>query len=96
MRTYEVMFITAPTLEVDQQEAIIDRLSRVITDRGGTVANVDRWGKRRLAYEIAGHREGNYTVLSFQADPSVGMELERVMRITDGIIRYLLVKQESA
>ncbi len=95
LRAYEVMFITDPNLEVDQHEAILDRLTRVVAERGGSVANVDRWGKRRLAYEIAGHREGNYTVMSFQADPSVGVELERVMRITDGIIRYLIVKQED-
>lgn len=96
MRAYEMMFITDPNLEVDQQEAILQRLSQVVTERGGTIVNVDRWGKRRLAYEIAGHREGNYTVVAFQAGPAVGVELERVLRITDGVIRYLIVKQGEA
>ncbi len=95
MRSYEVMFIMAPTLEAEESEAIINRVTKVITDRGGAIQNIDRWGKRRLAYEIAGHRDGNYTVVTFQAPAGVGTELERVLGITDGVIRYLLVLQPA-
>lgn len=96
MRTYEVMFIMDPTLETEDTDKIIDRLTQTVADHGGAVTNIDRWGKRRLAYEIAGHRDGNYTVMTFQSLPQSGGELERVLRITDGVIRYLLVNQEDS
>lgn len=95
MRSYEVMFILDPTLETEDSDKVIDRLAQAVADQGGSVTNVDRWGKRRMAYEIAGHRDGNYTVMTFQGSPDSGGELERVLRITDGVIRYLLVNQED-
>lgn len=93
MRSYEVMFIMAPNLESEETEAIINKVTKVITDRDGVIQSIDRWGKRKLAYEIAGHRDGNYTVVTFQGPPQVVAELERVLGITDGVIRYLVVKQ---
>lgn len=95
MRAYEVVFIVDPTLENDEAEKILDRVVEVLSNQGASVTNVDRWGRRRLAYEIAGHRDGNYTVVSFQGPSHAGAELERVLRITDGVIRHLLVKQED-
>lgn len=96
MRSYEVMFILDPTLETEDAEKIIERLAQTVADHGGTVTNIDRWGKRRLAYEIDGHRDGNYTVMTFQGPPHSSGELERVLRITDGVIRHLVVKQEDS
>lgn len=95
MRSYEVVFIVDPTLENEEAEKILERVVQVLSEQGASVANVDRWGRRRLAYEIAGHRDGNYTVISFQGPSQAGAELERVLRITDGVIRHLLVKQED-
>lgn len=95
MRTYEVMIVTNPDLDSEQQDAIVNRITKFIADGGGTVRDVERWGRRRLAYEIAGHRDGEYTVLTFQAGPQVGYDLERVIRLTDGVIRHLIVKREA-
>ncbi len=93
MRSYELALVVDPTLEAEASEGVLERITKTITDGGGAIDNIDRWGRRRLAYEIDGHREGNYFIVNFNADPGLGTELERVMRIMDGVIRYLLVKQ---
>lgn len=96
MPNYEVVYITDPQLDTEQNDALLERLKQVLSDKGATVENVDLWGKRKLAYEIANHREGNYTVLTFAGSPEASEELERVMRINDGIIRHLLVRREES
>ncbi len=95
MRTYEVMLVTNPELDSEQQDAIVERITRFIGDGGGTVREVERWGRRRLAYEIAGHRDGEYTVVTFEAEPQVGYDLERVVRLTEGVIRHIIVRREA-
>lgn len=95
MPNYEVVYITDPQLDTEQNDAILERLRQVLSDKGANVQNVDLWGKRKLAYEVAGHREGNYTVLAFEGSPEASEELERIMRINDGIIRHLLVRREE-
>ncbi|HEY8488019.1 MAG TPA: 30S ribosomal protein S6 [Thermaerobacter sp.] len=95
MRAYELMYITRPDLDEEAEKALLDRLQKIITDGGGNVENVDVWGRRRLAYEIAGYREGHYTVVQFQAPAGVTHELERVIRITDDIIRHIIVLREK-
>ncbi len=95
MRTYEVMLVTDPDLDAEQQDAIVERVTKFIADGGGTVREVERWGRRRLAYEIAGHRDGEYTVVTFEAEPRVGYDLERVVRLTEGVIRHIIVRREA-
>ncbi|EKP94786.1 MULTISPECIES: 30S ribosomal protein S6 [Thermaerobacter] len=95
MRAYELMYITRPDLDEEAEKALLDRLQKIITDGGGTVEQVDVWGRRRLAYEIAGYREGHYTVVQFQGPAGVTHELERVIRITDDIIRHIIVLREK-
>ncbi len=95
MRAYELMYITRPDLDEEAEKALLDRLQKIITDGGGTVEQVDVWGRRRLAYEIAGYREGHYTVVQFQGPAGATHELERVIRITDDIIRHIIVLREK-
>lgn len=95
MRSYELMFILDPTLDTEAAEKIVERVTQLIVAQGGEVTGLDRWGSRRLAYEIAGHREGNYNVLTFRCSPEGSQEVNRVLRITDGVLRHLLVKQEE-
>lgn len=94
MRDYETMFILKPDLDEEVVEAVIARFQGLITDGGGTVAGVNKWGKRRLAYEIQGYGEGIYVIMEFSAKADVARELERVFRITDEVIRHLLIKKE--
>ncbi len=94
MNKYEVMYIVKPA-EEEAVEAVAAKFESLITTNGGTIDKVDRWGKRRLAYEIKDFNEGVYFVVYFTAPASVVAELERVMKITDEILRHMVVKQED-
>lgn len=95
MRPYELVFVLRPDLEEEAVQATIDRTTQIIERGGGSVDNVDRWGKRRLSYEIQGHRDGNYTILQFQSDQAVTSELERVLQLSEDVIRYLTVRRDE-
>ena len=95
MTDYEVMFIVKPDLDEETTTAVVDKLQRVLTERGATIVNVDRWGRRRLAYEVAGFNDGQYVVMNFQSQPEAAKELERVMKISDEVIRYLLIRKDD-
>jgi len=87
--TYECVFILRPDLDDEATEAAIQRVLGQIAEIGGTVENTDRWGKRRLAYEINDQHEGIYTVVKFQAAPGQTAELERNLRIFEQVLRYM-------
>lgn len=93
MRKYEVMFIVKP-LEEEATNAVIAKFENIITNNGGTVDKTDRWGKRRLAYEIKDTTEGFYVLLHMTAEAKVVTELDRVMKITDDIVRHLIIKED--
>ena len=95
MRKYETIFIQHPSLDEEAINANIEKFKGVIENGGGTVENVDFWGKRKLAYEIAKVNEGFYTLINFEANTELPKELDRVFRITDGVIRHIVVKQEN-
>ena len=91
MRKYETIFIQNPTLDEEAVNANIEKFKGIIENGGGTVDNVDVWGKRKLAYEINKMNEGFYTLVNFTAGPELPKELDRVFRITDGIMRPIIV-----
>ena len=95
MRKYETIFILHPSLDEEAVKANIEKFKGVIENGGGTVENLDFWGKRKLAYEIAKVNEGFYTLINFEANTELPKELDRVFRITDGVIRHIVVKQEN-
>ncbi|MNI49716.1 30S ribosomal protein S6 [compost metagenome] len=95
MRKYETIFVIHPSFEEEAVKATIEKFKGVIENGGGTVDNVDFWGKRKLAYEIKKVNEGFYTLFNFSANPELPSELDRVFRITDGIIRHIIVKEEK-
>ena len=95
MRKYETIFILRPSLDEEAVKANIEKFKGVIENGGGTIENVDFWGKRKLAYEIAKVNEGFYTLINFEANTELPKELDRVFRITDGVIRHIVVKQEN-
>ena len=95
MRKYETIFILHPSLDEEAVKANIEKFKGVIENGGGTIENVDFWGKRKLAYEIAKVNEGFYTLINFEANTELPKELDRVFRITDGVIRHVVVKQEN-
>ena len=95
MRKYETIFILHPSLDEEAVKANIEKFKGVIENGGGTIENVDFWGKRKLAYEIKKVNEGFYTLINFEANPELPSELDRIFRITDGVIRHIVVKQEN-
>ena len=92
MRVYEVLFIIAPNTEESDIESLVAQMSDVVTNQGAQVAKVDRMGRRRLAYPIQKFNEGHYVVLTVEGTGSEIAEVERRMRVTDAIIRYLTIR----
>ncbi|HEY5571684.1 MAG TPA: 30S ribosomal protein S6 [Anaerolineales bacterium] len=90
MRKYEVVFIVHPDLEESAFNDVIDRAKGWITQADGNVSNVDVWGKRKLAYPIRKQAEGQFVLLKTEMDPSFCHELERNLRLTEPVMRYLI------
>ncbi len=93
MREYELMYILHPELDDEKVAAAMEKYNAVIQNNGGTVASTEKWGKRRLSYEIKGQREGTYILVNFSGGPAVSSELDRVMRISEDVIRHLIVRK---
>ncbi|PZD96611.1 30S ribosomal protein S6 [Paenibacillus sambharensis] len=91
MRKYEVMYIIRPEVEQEAVQALVEKFNGIISN-GGEVTKQDVMGKRRLAYEINKIRDGIYVLVHFNAPSEVIVELDRVMKITDEVIRFLIVK----
>ena len=95
MRKYETIFILHPSLDEEAVKANVEKFKGVIENNGGEVENVDAWGKRKLAYEIQKVGEGFYTLINFNANPELPKELDRVFRITDSVIRHIIINPEK-
>jgi small subunit ribosomal protein S6 len=95
LRDYELMVIVSPEIAEEQLEAAIDKIGRFITGKGGTIANTERWGKRKLAYPIKHSLEGNYVLIKCKLKPASSRELEANLQISEEVLRHLLVKLES-
>ncbi len=92
MNKYETLFVIAPSLAEEEVKAVVEKAKAVIEGGNGVVDNVDEWGKRKLAYEINKINEGYYVLMNFTSDPELPKELDRVFRISDNIVRHLIVK----
>ena len=95
MNKYELAVVVSAKLEDDERAATIERVKEYITRFGGTVTNVDEWGKKRLAYEIQKMNDGFYYFIKFEAETTAIAEIESQMRIMDNVLRYLCVKVEE-
>lgn len=92
MRVYEVLFIISPNVEEGDVESLVSQISEVVTNQGANIVKVDHIGRRRLAYPIHKFTEGHYVVLTIEGTGAEIAEIERRMRVTDAIIRYLTVR----
>jgi small subunit ribosomal protein S6 len=95
MRKYETLYVIRPTLEEEEIKATVERFANLIVEQGGQVEKIDEWGKRRLAYPIDDLKEGYYVLMNFSAQANVPQELERVFKITDDILRYLVIREDE-
>ena len=96
MNKYELAVVLNVKLEDEERAAAIEKITNYITRFGGTVTNIDEWGKKRLAYEIQKMKEGFYYFIQFDGDSTTPNELESRVRIMEPVIRYLCVRQDEA
>jgi small subunit ribosomal protein S6 len=95
LRDYELVVIINPEVADDGIDSVVNNISRLITKDGGTVDEIDRWGKRKLAYPIKHFLEGNYVLFRCKMKAASGKGLEAGLRITEEVLRHLLVRLES-
>lgn len=95
LHDYEIVFIVSPEVDDEPLEATINSVSQFISGKGGTVLDVERWGKRRLAYPIKRFMEGNYVLARFSMDPAWSKALEANMCISEVILRHLLIEVDG-
>ena len=91
---YELVFIVHPEVADDALDPLINNVTQYITGKNGTVIEVARWGRKKLAYPIKHVLEGNYILIKFKLDPAANKELETNLKISEKIIRYLLIKMD--
>ncbi|MBR4720973.1 MAG: 30S ribosomal protein S6 [Clostridia bacterium] len=92
--SYETIFIVDASLEEDAVKALVEKFTGLIS-KNGTDIQIDEWGKRRLAYEINDKTEGYYVLVDFSSDGDFPKELDRQYRITDGILRTIIIRKDS-
>ena len=95
MNKYELAVVVSAKIEDDERAQVIDKAKALIERFGGQISDVDEWGKKRLAYEIQKMREGFYYFIHFEAEATAPAEIEKRIRIMDGVIRYLCVRQDA-
>jgi len=94
-RVYEILFIADPNLGEPEVDALAAQVQGFIEKEGGTIQKLEKWGKKRLAYDVARHREGYYTLLVAAGPGSLVKEVERRLKVTDGIFRFLTVRVDE-
>jgi small subunit ribosomal protein S6 len=92
---YELMYILSPEVEEEDLQAVVARISQIITDGGGEVLHLESWGRKRLAYQIRRFREGHYILAYLQLDPGAVSQLRARFALTEEMIRYLLLRTDE-
>ena len=95
MNDYEVLYILPPDVEEEAKEGVIEKISKGISDRGGKVEKLNKWGVRTLAYPIKRKKEGYYVLTEFQMDPKGISSFDESLRYNDQLLRHLLVRREK-
>ena len=93
MNKYELLFIIDNSAADEAKEAIIAKMSQLVTDNGGSVEKVDKWGAKKLAYPINFKEDGYYVLMNFECEPALVAEMERQLRINDQVMRHMVVKE---
>ena len=95
MTRYELCLVVSAKVEDEVRLATLEQVKEYITRFGGTIVDIDDWGKKKLAYEIQKMNEGNYYFIQFDAEASTPAELEQRLRIKDNVLRYLCIRQDE-
>ena len=94
-RVYEVLFIADPNLGEPEVDALTATVQGFLEKEGAKIQKVEKWGKKRLAYLIGKHREGSYVLLVVEAQASAIKEVERRIRVTDGVVKFMTVRVDE-
>ena len=94
-RLYEVMFIVRPDVEDEEADKLIESLSNTVKTGGGSVKSVEKLGRRKLAYQVRKFNDGNYILLTVEANGAVVLELERRLRVTEQVIKFITVRMDE-
>lgn len=95
VRNYELMYIIKPDLDEEAAAAVMERYKGVVEQNNGEITNLEKWGKRRLAYEIKDYKDGLYVLMNFKGTPDLSSEIDRLLKINDAILRHMIVLQED-
>ena len=95
MKAYELLYFVAPSIDEESRLAVMKRIETALAEGNGVVDNVDNWGKRKLAYEINYISEGYYVLVKFSSGPDFPAELDRVFKITEGVLRSMTLAVEE-
>ena len=95
MRKYEVMYIIRPNIEDEAKKALVERFNNVLSENGAEVTEAKEWGKRRLAYEINDFRDGYYMLIQVNSAAEAVQEFDRLAKISEDIIRHIVIKKED-
>lgn len=94
MKKYEAVFVFAPNMEEELRNSVVERFKGII-ESNGSIDKIDEWGMRKLAFEINDYNEGYYTLLNFEAGSDVIDELNRIAKITDSVIRHMIIREDE-
>lgn len=94
-RVYEILFIADPNLGEPEVDALTALVQGFVEKEGGRIQKIEKWGKKRLAYLVGKHREGSYVLIVAEAGPALVKEVERRLKVTDGVIRYVTVRVDE-
>jgi small subunit ribosomal protein S6 len=94
-RDYELGFILSPEVSEEETRTILDRLGQIVAQHSGQIVKVNQWGRRRLAYPIQRHRDGHYVFIDMILTPETVIELERALKVSEIVLRYMLTKRDA-
>ena len=95
MHKYELALVISAKLDDETRAAVLEKAKGYITRYEGTIGEIEEWGKKKLAYEINGLTDGDYTLIDFQTEPEAIAELDRVLHIMDAVVRYMIVRRDD-
>ena len=95
MRNYELMYVIKPDVDEEKLAEIVEKYNNLIANNKGEVITADKWGKRRLAYEINDYREGIYMLVNFKGEAETAQEIDRIMKISDEILRFMILNRDK-
>ncbi|WP_017547435.1 30S ribosomal protein S6 [Salinicoccus carnicancri] len=96
MRAYEILYVIRPDIEEDAKKALVERFDNLLASNGAEIVESKEWGKRRLAYEIEDYKEGFYQIIKLNSEVEATNEFDRLAKISNDIIRHIVVRDEQA